>query len=130
MKKEDLIFQIVWCERGEEGGHKIPTLAPQDETEFLTTTELNTKIKFLRERRYFDYEQLEYYFMVNEGKKPKNWEGGYYKHKVAVFDKETKELLFTFRYDLFSEGERLDQAMGYIYTGGGFVKNNFEVELK
>ena len=104
--RKKALYQIVWT----EGKDHYSELSTRDEIEFLDSKEpgkkkFNKPIKFIPEKKCYSFSALELILKCEEYRKPSDWPGGYIKHKIALFDPETKETLFTVRYDMFCSSQ-------------------------
>ena len=108
-KKE--IFQLVWCEYNSTKFKS--SFLPQWHTE-----QHFNSFGTLSKAKSFDYIEMNQYLEWDERACRKaGHSGGYYKHKIALFDPETKEFMFSIRYDL---GDRpKDSLEGAMFYGNG-----------
>ena len=107
--RKKAIYQVIWM----EGKDHYSEISERDTIEF-DNGRYNNPLEFLENKRSFTFEELDRILSLEEFRKPKDWLGGYIKHKLALFCPETKKFWFSVRYDLFcSEGESLLETMFY-----------------
>ena len=115
------LFQLVW--REDWNDYKSSFLpAWETESSFHKTEKLCT------DKKVFDYEKIKSLLEADENKARTNRKRlGYTKHNIALYDPETKDFLFSVRYDLgCMEKDSLENAMLYGNMNNPKVKRNYQ----
>ena len=108
--RKKALYQVVWA----EGKDHQSELSAKDEIEFKKPGTYNNPLTFIENKKSFTFEELDKILRFEETRKTSNWEGGYIKHKIALFCPKTKEHLYCVRYDLFcGSKDTLLEAMIY-----------------
>lgn len=115
------LFQLVWRE---DWNDYQSSFRPIWETEDC----FHKTEKLCKDKKVFDYETIKNLLETDESKaREKRKRLGYTKHKIALYDPETKDFLFSIRYDLGAmEKDSLENAMLYGNLHNPLVKKNYD----